>query len=235
MYLGKTQQLWHTKFMSYSLRDSGLHALLYDGKSATLPKGQILQLSNERMLLNVIRSGYIKRYMITNDGSQSVQSVYGPDDVFPLTPVYKLLFDQTIYSGSEVHYYETITPAKVFSIDQMTLEQSVESDPALYRDLLYVAGTRLSSNIQRLENTSLKVANRKVAHQLYYYAGKFGAKTGENVSIMVPLTHQLLADILNLARETVTHCIVKLQEKELIRSEKNIITVDLQGLKQELN
>jgi CRP-like cAMP-binding protein len=49
---------------------------------------------------------------------------------------------------------------------------------------------------------------------------------------MVPLTHQNLADALNLARETVTHCLVRLEEKGLIRADKQITVLDVGKLRQ---
>ncbi len=184
------------------------------------------------MLLSVLEAGYVKRYSITDDGGQSVQSVYGPADIFPLTPVFKAIFHQEIYHGREPFYYEPITPVVMHTIDRVALENAVAQDATIYRDLLYVSGTRLGSNIQRLENMSLRVANRKVAHQLVYFADTFGEKTKEGTRILAPLTHQSLADILNLARETVTHCMIRLEAKGLIKVDKHIIVTDIEKLRQ---
>ncbi len=218
--------------MDYDQSSSELLKLLLNGRAYKVPKGQVLQLSGDHMLLNVVKTGFVKRYLITNDGSQSIQSIYGPNDVFPLTPIFKVLFNTNIYRGEEIIYYEAITPATILSIDQATFMAAIEQDPLLYRDLLYVAGVRLDSNIQRLENMSLRVANRKVVHQLVYFADKFAEKTDKGILLTVPLTHQTLADVLNLARETVTHCLSRLQEKGLIEVGKHILILDLEKLKQ---
>lgn len=219
--------------MNYDQTKSPLLALLQGGKQRKLPKGQVLPFSDQRMILSLLRSGFIKRYSITSDGTQSIQSIYGPGDIFPLTPAFKAIYDLEIYHGSEVFYYETITEAIIHSIDETTLLEALSHDPIIYKDLLYVSGQRLGSNIQRLENMSLRAANRRVAHQLVHYANKFGQPSERGIMILLPLRHQTLASILNLARETVTHCITRLQEKGLIEANQTITVLDIDKLRRE--
>ncbi|HSW37524.1 MAG TPA: Crp/Fnr family transcriptional regulator [Candidatus Saccharimonadales bacterium] len=183
-------------------------------------------------MTNLIKSGYIKRYLITKDGVKGIQIIFGPDDVFPLNLVRKIIFKQDIYTGPEQYYYESMTDVEMFSTSPATLQEALEKDPLIYKDVLYAASLRLSSNIYRFENMSLRVANKKVAHQLVYLADIFGKKNEDGTVIMVPLTHQDLADMLNLARETVTLCLVRLEEKGLIRAGKHITVLDAEGLRQ---
>ena len=217
--------------MEYDQSKSPLLKLLSSGKQHQFPKGQVMHFADERMLLSVLNTGYVKRYSITDDGSQSIQSIYGPGDIFPLTPVFKALFNKDIYLGQEGFYYEAMTPVIMHSVDRETLVAGLVAEPAIYKDLLYVSGVRLSSNIQRLENMSLRVANRKVAHQLVHYANKFGKKNDKGITLQLPLTQQNLANILNLARETVTNCLIALQDKGIIESDKHIVILDLDALK----
>ena len=218
--------------MDYDFVNSPLYSLLLGGKHYKLPKGQVVNGFDDNTLFNMIKSGYIKRYLITNDGTKSIQVIYGPDDVFPLTPVYKNIFKMDIYSGPEQYYYESMTELEICSINQAALQEAVDNDPLIYKDLYYAAGLRLNSYIHRLESMSLRVANRKVAYQLSYLAKIYGHKTEEGIEIPIPLTHQILADVLNLARETVTHCVSRLNEKGVIKTQGNKITVvDLEKLK----
>jgi CRP-like cAMP-binding protein len=211
-------------------------SLLQNGKYHNLPKKQVLNLSDGNMTLSLVQSGYIKRYLITNDGSQSVQAIYGPGDVFPLTPLFRLFYDKNIYRGEETYYYETMTPVRVHSLSTQVILDQLQKDPLLYKDILYVAGMRLGSNILRLENFSLRTAPRRIAHRLLYYADKFGEKQPDGVLLKMPLTHQNLADILSLARETVTHCLTHFQEKGVIKVvDKCIFVPDIERLRKELS
>jgi CRP-like cAMP-binding protein len=197
--------------MEERLLTSRLHSLLKTGKKQTFTKGQVFQHSHDRQHFVLLESGFVKRYSITSKGSLGVQIIYGKNDVFPLTHVYKLLFEQFIYKGQEVYYYETMSRTELYSFDNIAFKQAVEKDPSLYKDLFSEAGRRLESNIQRLENLSLPSSYHQVAHQLHHFAMKFGKSIKEGIQLDMPLTQQDLADILGASRETISTAMTKLQ------------------------
>lgn len=209
---------------------SALSDLLESGKNYKRVKGQMVQSFDDKPLIILVKSGYIKRYLISNEGTLGVQSVYGPGFVFPLTAAFLSLFNQKIYEGTEKYYYEAMTDSELCSITTETLTEAASSNPILYKEILFQAGTRLQSNIQQLENISLKTPYRRVAHQLVFFARHFNESTEEGQRILVPLTHQDLADILNVTRETVSREIGKLREAGLIASEKHIVVPDIERL-----
>ena len=210
-----------------------IKTLMQQGRKYKLPKGQIIQSTDDRRVFNLIESGYVKRYLIANDGSLGVQVLYGPGDVFPVTLAFSIIFEQTINESPETYYYEAITPIEVYTIDELVLKKAVEQNPHLYKDLLGVAGKRLHSTLHGLENITLSNSYRRVAHELLYLADQFGEKTTGGIKIPVPLTHQDLADILSLTRETVSTCMVQLRKKKLITTNKTIVIRDEAKLKAE--
>lgn len=216
--------------MAYNAASSSLIALLKTGSAYKLPKGQIVHALDDRTKFNLIQSGYIKRYLITNEGAKSIQLIYGPGMAFPLPPVLKSIYEIDIYSGPETYYYESMTDIEVHSVGLDTLRDSLETDPTLYKDLLYIVGTRLNSYIHRLEDTSLGSSTWRVAHQLIFLADQFGSETNLGLTIRLPLTHQDLSDILNLSRETVSRSLSKLKDKQLIGGTQNITILDRAGL-----
>jgi CRP-like cAMP-binding protein len=68
-----------------------------------------------------------------------------------------------------------------------------------------------------------------------YLADIFGkADASGQTTIDVPLTQQTIAEVLSLARETVTHSVVRLREKGLVTvSGKKFIIPDLEKLRSE--
>jgi CRP-like cAMP-binding protein len=96
-----------------------------------------------------------------------------------------------------------------------------------------ISGKRLHSTLHGLENLTLKSSYFRVAHELLYMAQRFGEQTEKGVKILIPLTHQDLADILSLTRETVSTCMVQLREKGLITTNRNIVVKDLGKLEKE--
>ena len=207
--------------------------LLSQGRLRSVAKGEVVTASDDNKSIHLICEGYIKRYQITNSGCISVQSIYGPNDIFPLTRVFKILFDKTLYLGPETQYYEAMCKTSFYELDSTVLLEAIKHDPLLHKDLLNVAGERLRSNIQQLENMSLSVYYKRVAHQLWFYANKFSDKKGNTAKLKVPLTQQDLADVLSTTRETVSLCMSDLKKRGLIKSGKYIVINDMRGLQKE--
>ncbi|MEX0748569.1 MAG: Crp/Fnr family transcriptional regulator [Candidatus Saccharimonadales bacterium] len=221
--------------MSNDMKLTDLEIALRQGKTRTYSKGELIQTTDdETQLVLMVKSGFVKRYLITADGLQSIQSVYGAGSVFPLTVVMKEIFDQDLYRGPETFYYEAMSSVELYGLEAATLSSDLEHDPLIYRDLLKVAGERLTSNIQRLENLALRSSYQRLAHQLLFYATTFGEFSDVGIRIIAPLTHQDLAYVLSVARETVSREISKLRQEQIITTDSTqYITVnDVKRLKQ---
>lgn len=196
-------------------------------------KGQAIQSTDDLKVFNLVMKGYIKRYLISNDGSIGVQVLYGPGDFFPITLAFKTLFGLAINESKEVYYYETMGEVEIYTIDQFALREAVTKDPRLYKDLMSVAGVRLQSTFAGLENLTLHSSYKRVAHLLAYLAHRFGKRTSAGTEIKINLTHQDLADILSLTRETVSTNIIKLRKNGLIKTKKTILVPKLKKLQEE--
>jgi CRP-like cAMP-binding protein len=217
--------------VNYTQSESELYALLRTGKLFKLPKGQVIDALNESNKLNLIHSGFVQRYLVTKDGTKSIQAIYGSADIFPLTSVFNNVFDVKIYSGPAEYYYESLTDVEIFSISNQVLLTSLETKPQLYKDLFYASGLRLNSYIHRLESMSLRVSNKIVAHQLLFLASVYGDVSENGTTIIMPLTHKNIADMLNLARETVTHSLNRLEDMGMIIADKNITITNIEKLR----
>lgn len=216
------------------MHQSDLHRLIVQkGQLISRSKGQVVQTSDVQKSLNLLKSGYIKRYIINNDGSLGVDLIYGPGDVFSLILVFKVLYDRNILKSPEVYYYQAMSSCELYSLNIDDLEKEVTKNPLLYRDLLDEAGKRLTSETQGLENLAMKSAYRRVAHRLAYYAERFGHKGIKGTKILPPLTHQDIADVLSLTRETVSVCMMKLRKKRLIAPGSQIFIPNIEKLKEE--
>lgn len=214
-----------------------LHNLVRSGRRNVFSRGQVLQSSDGRLMLGLIDTGYIKRYQITSSGSIGVHGLYGPGNFFPLTLAFELLFTEAeyLYTGPEVFYYEALTDVAIYNIENEVLTTAIDADPMLYRGLLAESGKRLHFYIQRLENITLKNSSKRVAHQLVFWAMEFGEDLDKSkgIKILPPMTHQLIADVLSLTRETVSQSIGELRNKGLIKTSKAMVIPDLAKLQEE--
>ncbi len=209
-----------------------LTQLLKSGRFYKRSKGQVISTFDNKDTIYMLESGYIKRYMITNDGSLGVQSVYGPGSFFPLTPVFAGLLDQNIYMGDVVYCYEAMSDVAIFSLKISNLAKAAKEDPLLYKDILYEAGRRLQSNIQRLENRSFKSSVERVAHYIVFLTHRFGEPHKQGTLITVSLTQQDMADNLNMTRETISRAMSKLHSQGLVLIGRKLIVPDVDKLKE---
>lgn len=220
--------------MMYSLKASSeLTGILLKGRQYKIPKGQIIQSTDDRRVFNLLSNGYVKRYLISNNGTYGVQVLYGPQDIFPITLAFSAVFNREINESPETYYYEAISDVELYTIDETALKEAVEQNPILYKDLFAIAGERLHSTLHGLENLTLSNSYHRVAHEIVYITKRFGKKVPSGLLIEVSLTHQDLADILSLTRETVSTAMVQLRKNKLIITEKNIIIPDIEKLEEE--
>lgn len=211
-------------------RAGDLRKLIRTGERRVLKKGEVFQTSDQEPMLNVVASGYIERFRMNKDGVRGVQSIYGPDDFFPLTPVFKVLLDQDIYEGPETYYYSAASEAVIYSLDGDSFIEGVNKNPNLLKDLLFESGKRFQSNIERLENLSLPHTDQRVAHYLARMARRSGREMPRGILISLPITQTDLTENLGLKRGTVAKAIKTLRDKGLISGRSNIIVLDLDKL-----
>src|SRR4051812_16606281 len=185
-----------------SPQDEKLRQLLLSGRRYHLNRQQILQSTEDRQVVNLIMSGFFRKYLITNDGTIGVQIIYGPGDIFPISILFNKMFNQPLYSGRETFFYEAMSKAEVRTIDVAQLAESAQKDPDLYIALLQESGRHLEFCINSLENVSLRNSGKRIAHMLCYFARKFGVSEKGKTKIDLPLTHQNIGEILNITRET---------------------------------
>jgi CRP/FNR family transcriptional regulator len=216
--------------MSYAPEDSELYQLLLTGRLLKLGKGQVVDPMSDRSMLNYLESGYIKRYLITHEGNKSVQNIYGPGDIFPLTPTYNRVFETEIYKGPEQYYYESMTDIVIYVLDINTLADALAQNPVIYKDLFYEAGVRLNAYIHRMEDRSLRTGLYRTAHMVAFLARQFGEPVEGGIEIQLPLTKNSLAEILDLTRETVSRELNRLKARGFIEPKKKIIVKDLDAL-----
>lgn len=214
----------------YDITESNLYKAIKNGRKLIFKKNQVLQSTDYKESLFLIESGYIKRYKLNNNGTESIQGIYGPDHILPVTWMLNVLLNMEIYSGPEVFYYESMTDTVVHTISKEQFKNLEKSDSELYKTIAYIAGRRLETYIYNFENVSLQNAEKRLAHQLVYHAKKFGIKTDKGIKIPVPLKQKDLASLIDVTRETASVNLKALRDKKLIKNGSLIVIENLDAL-----
>lgn len=197
-------------------------------------RGETIASSDTIDELTYVRSGFIKRFFIKNDGNISVQGIYGPDDCFGVSYLVNELMRTSTYTGDEVYYYEALSQmVEIKSLKYSKLISAIATEPLLYKDLFTIQAHHSASDIWLLESKGMDNAYKRVAHIIAFYAERYGRVERGNLHIGIPFIQQDIADILGVTRETVSHSIELLKQKSLLKKGRQLVVPNNQLLKEE--
>jgi CRP/FNR family transcriptional regulator len=157
-----------------------------------------------------VKSGVVKFYNITSGGEEKIVGYEGTDGLMP---------NEWIFGKSPValYYYDTFTDCEVYSIPRSELIEIINSDKNVAVSLLnryismYIGSTMHLHALEQLK------AREKLLHILQYLVLRFGKEvTKHRFQIALRLTHQDIANLVGLTRETVSTEISKLRKDGIL-------------------
>lgn len=214
----------------YPQSDS-IRQLFNRGQPIVAGKGEVI-LGNESTPNGVyyIQSGYVKIYTISNDGDEYLHIIYGQGEIFPV--IWAFLGVQ-----SKSLFYETLSECTLWRLSRDWLHTFMINRP----DICYALSQQLAQQFRifadRVDNLEYKRASERVAYRLLFLANRFGNKQPDgSISIDPPITHAAFASSINLARESVSRELEKLEKEAIIRhNEHHIYIRDVEALASKLS
>jgi CRP-like cAMP-binding protein len=168
----------------------------------------------------VLKEGIVKAYSINAAGNEQIASFHTAGDIFPVTWVFNK-------SSNSIYNYEAVTDCKVYAVDKEILLNKIFSSPALLRSAFDYAMGNYTSTLLRITALEQSKASEKVMFTLYYLAHRYGkAGSAGTFSIKLSLTHSVIADMVGITRETVTHELNVLKKAGAIRYTTKEYTVN---------
>lgn len=188
-----------------------LHDLLHSYTLRKFKKGQTLLFQGEvPRYAYVVKSGTVKTYNI---------SPLGEEQLISLSSEYDILPEAWFLGEASVAYYfyEAFTDCTVYAIPRDELVKKVHASPEFANHLLkrfmrlYVGA---SVHINALEQPR---SRDKLVHLLHYLMMRYGAdEPREKCRIDLRLTHQTLANMLGVTRETIATEIARLRREKVV-------------------
>jgi CRP-like cAMP-binding protein len=175
-------------------------------------KGQTLLFQGEvPRYAYVVKTGTVKTYNISPLGEEQLVSLSSEYDILP----------EAWFLGEAsvaYYFYEAFTDCTVYAIPREELAKKVSESPEFANHLLqrfmrlYVGA---SVHINALEQPR---SRDKLVHLLHYLLMRFGkqAPGKDEMLIDLRLTHQTLASMLGVTRETIATEIARLRREEIL-------------------
>jgi CRP/FNR family transcriptional regulator len=174
-----------------------------------------------------LTKGYVRQYIISDLGMELTLNILQPISYFPMI--------WAINSTPNVYYYEALTSVEVGRAPKQQVIEFIKDKPGLILELMSELLKRYTESLTRIEHLVFSDAYRRVISVLIYLAQHFGEKSGNHIVVKHRFTHQDIATLVGVARETVSIELTKLAKSELVEFvDRAMIFRDLTKLKQEL-
>ncbi|MDQ6945453.1 MAG: Crp/Fnr family transcriptional regulator [Actinomycetota bacterium] len=182
-------------------------ALLSALRQRSYAPGDTVALPGSRQpALQLILSGRLCLFDLTQDGRRVILD-YVESGGFEGVPA---------VAGLRGHFSEAVSQTEVVSISRSLLDQLVMAEPRIAVNLLWTCSQRLQQREDQVERMSLRDPSQRLAGQLVALAENTGEQLGE-WWLTPRLSHQALADMLGLRRETVTLHLARLRRMGALR------------------
>lgn len=171
-------------------------------------------------------SGYVKSYSINEEGIELVINIFKPGTYFPIT--------ETLAGITNNYYFEAATDVVLQKAPTKKVHDFVKSDAEVLFDLTKRISSGLEGFMIRTQYLIRSSAEKKVASSLVLLARRFGENILDNkVKINLPQTHEDIANLSGVTRETASIELKKLENEGLISSSKQIFLIhNFQELKE---
>jgi CRP/FNR family cyclic AMP-dependent transcriptional regulator len=167
--------------------------------------------------LFLVKSGSVRITRTSSQGQQFDVKTVDAGTVFGEMP----MLGQTMLGAQAI----AAESAKVAVINAAEFEKLASSTPAIALNVLRQIGPRLADAERRHEQAAFQPVTARIASLLLRLANKDGQVVG--------YTHQDMADMLGVYRETVTNAIAELKADRLIKVGRKRITIqDAESMRQ---
>lgn len=199
--------------------DDSIVAHFSDGFMMRFSKNEIIiQGHDEPEGVYLIKSGFVKAYSISASGQINLLLIHKNGEFIPLP----WALDGAHTKGM---FYEAMTDVEVLRTGKDNLRSSMGKNAWLSREILSQAVDIISVYTQRIQTLELRSAREKIIAELIYLTGRFGKVSGKQVLINAPITHQDIADSINMTRETASRTLELLFEEGLMGQVDHLFTV----------
>ncbi len=206
--------------------DDSVQLLFKNARSRKYPKNQIICYQGDKLTeIYQIKSGHIKAYTILDSGDNRTLFLLTKCDIFPIAFSLTLDWDQHQLR----YFYQSMTNVEVDILDHSAFKQMIEDDPKKMTAYLSYMSASNQAIMSQLEVMKNKKAINKVAMLLPYLVDKLGEEIAPNkYRLDLKLSHQEIADLSGVTRETTTTLIKELKKQGVLEQKRAgwVVTID---------
>jgi len=199
---------------SKSLYEMSAEKLFVGARTKTYPKNQLIHYQGDPMShVYLIRKGHIKTYTILDSGDTRTMMILSPGDIFPIA--FSTTLDWENYHIK--YFYQTLNDTTLAVVETPQFRDKIESDPKMMQNYLFYLTASNQAILSQLEVMKNKKAINKVELLLPYLVMKLGDEIAKDTyKLRIRLSHQEVADLSGVTRETTTTLVKQLEKAGII-------------------
>ncbi|WP_096186971.1 Crp/Fnr family transcriptional regulator [Evansella halocellulosilytica] len=160
--------------------------------------------------LYFIKKGAVRIYDIQEDGRMFTLSLLGPYSTYGYLSSFSL--------GTENVYIETLSDIYLCSLTEENFKLLTKSYPKIVFNAMEILTKRLKDREKMLQMIATGSVKQQIIHLLISMADTYGKKDQAFVDIPIPLSHQEIANMLGVTRESVSTNMRRLKSEGLVRN-----------------
>lgn len=174
-----------------------------------------------------LTKGYVRQYSISETGIELTLHILKPTSYFPMV--------WAINGTPNVYNFEALTPVVVGRAPRDQVVDFIKDKPVIIFELMSELLEDYAETLTRVEHLVFSDAYRRVISVLLYVAKHFGVDSGGVIVVDTRFTHQDIATLVGVARETASTEMVKLEKRGLVEySERFMVFKNIKNLEDEL-
>jgi len=211
-------------------RDKSIISYFSEGIVMHFTKEQtILHGFNEPDGVYLIKKGFVKAYSVSDTGNGNLLLIHSAGEIIPLP----WALDGLNVTGLS---YQAMGNVTVIKSSKDKLRESMGRNQWLSEEILSQTVNLIALYTQRIQTLEFRSARGRIIAEIIHLQERFGKHQGGEIVINAPVTHQDIADSINMSRETASRALELLFSEGLVGQKDHLFTVpDSSKLKESLS
>ena len=171
-----------------------------------------------------VKSGFVKGYDIDSQGTEQLIWLGSEGDFVPLSWV----FDA---EPAVPYFFTALSNVEAYAIRRGDMRTFLDENHDALAEVTQDLAVRLINTYHHLNAAEKAKAEEKILYSLYFLAIRFASLAKQaGKQVILPVTHQDIAGLIGLSRETASQELKKLKDAGLIHYDKYRFTIDREKL-----
>lgn len=188
----------------------------------------ILYMGEVPRAVHILVDGVVRVFSISDQGEEQIVMYHVAGEFFP-SP---WIFDK---SPSTLFFYEAVSDCEIAFVPKADMISYMFAHPSRIKAMLDYYTTSYSASLIHINALEQHRAHDKLLYILYYLCKRHGVTRGKIVTIPFALTHQNLASLVGVTRETTATEMSNLKKKGILTYDNQLYEIHLERLQGAMN